>query len=219
MNPSLTEPPAQAACSDTDEGIRLAFVFQDVVHEITGKPRWLGNQTLLKHGQCRWMWVFKKLVGQLRIWKFSSLNFLRWAISTQPDVIERPNMLVAEWLLDKYRKHCEGSMTAVVTDDKVLRGKLDLIRSRMEADVEFLASWVKLQPDYKQRLLNQYHALSPHFLATDTVFLDLLNEGRIVNRKTVEDVTAVILELNGDKWFYQQVRTARDNAIRMAAGK
>jgi hypothetical protein len=215
MNPTFAEPPSVAACDDTAAAISLMATFRDVTHSLTGTARWLHNPR--QQGGSRWMTVFKKLAGKLRIWKYDAEEFLRWAVSTHAVVIERPNTLIADWLHEKYHEYRKRTMADAVVQDQTIRGKLDLIRSRMVTDVEFLAGWVKFQPDYKQRLLNQYHALSSYFLATDVVFLELLN-ARVVNQKTVDEVNAVLVELNGNKWFYQQVRSARDTAI-LDAGK
>ena len=217
MNPTLDEPPAEAARSDTETAIGLCFLYQNVSEKITGTVRWLGNQNKLKAGENRWLWGFKKLVAQLRIWKFDPEHFMRWAISTHEVVIDHPATLASDWLLGKYSRHRERSMADSVKDDKPVRGDLDMIRTSMEADVENLARWRNFMPDYKQRLLNQYQSLSPHFLATDVVFLDLVKANQI-EQATVLKVGEVLRQLNGDKWFYQQVRQARDTAI-MDAGK
>lgn len=216
MNPTL-DPPAQAARSVTDEAIRLMLLYQDVSASITGKTRWLGNQRKLREGKCRWRGTFKKLAAELRIWKFDAEAFMRWAISTHEVVIDRPNTIGSDWLLGKYNQHRGRSMADAVVEDKTVRGKMDLIRTDIEADVENLYRWQNFMPDYKQRLLNQYQSLSSYFLATDSVFHVLMNEG-VVDPPTIVRVAKVIEELNGDKWFYQQVRQTRDRAI-MAAGK
>lgn len=217
MNPTLVEPPAKAARSDTEEAIDLMFLFQNVTSDITGKTRWLGNQQKLKDGKLPYTSAFKTLVQKLRMWKFDAEAFMRWAVSTYAVLIDKPNTLNADWLLGKYGEHRQKSMADAVVEDRTVRGKLDLIRAAMESDVESLYRWQTFMPDYKQRLLSQYPSLSPYFLATDTVFLDLMDSGQIA-QDTVSKVTAVIWELNGDKWFYQQVRQTRDRAI-VDAGK
>lgn len=216
MNPTLDEPPAQAARSD-DEAIALMLLYQQVSCEITGKTRWLGNQQKLKDGGCRWMAAFVTLANKLRIWKFDAEAFMRWAISTNEMVLDRPNVINADWLLGKYSQYRVDSMADAVVQDRTVRGDLDLIRTSMEADVENLSRWRKFMPDYKQRLLSQYQSLSPHFLATDVVFLDLVKANQI-EQAIVLKVGEVLRQLNGDKRFYQQVRQARDTAI-MDAGE
>lgn len=217
MNPTLTEPPERAARSDTDEAIRLMALYQVVSEQITGKTRWLGSYTKLKEGKLRWTSAFKTLVQKLRIWKFNGEEFLRWAISNHELVLDRPNTLNADWLLGKYSQHRAVSMSDAVVEDRTVRGHLDLIRSSMEADIENLHRWSAFMPDYKQRLLNQYRSLSLHFLATDTVFLELMGKG-LIAEDIVARVNEVIVALNKNAWFYQQVRQTRDRAI-VDAGK
>ena len=217
MNPTLVQPPPQAASPDTEAAIQLMFLYQRASEAITGKTRWLDNQSKVRDGTAKWFSTFKKLVTQLRIWKFDPEQFMRWAISTHEVVIDRPNTIASDWLLGKYSQHRGRSMSDAVVEDKTVRGHLDLIRSSMEADVENLHRWAVFMPDYKQRLLNQCQSLSPHFLATDTTFLELVDSGRI-DQAVVDRVSAVLVKLNKSDWLYQQVRQIRDRAI-VDAGK
>ena len=211
MNPIVSDPPPTAVVEPPTASV-LMFLYQDVSEEVTGKTRWLGNQQKLKAGEGRWAGTFRNLVAKLRIWKFDAEQYLRYAIAAHELVIDRPNTLTSDWLLGEYSQYRGRSMADAVVEDKTIRGDLDLIRSSMEADVESLTGWQNFMPDYEQRLLNQCHALSLHFLATDTVFLELISRG-LINQEIVTKVREVLVRLNKHRWFYQQVRKVRDRAI------
>ncbi len=211
MNPIVFAPPPTAVV-EPPTAIGLMFLYQHVSRDVTGKVRWLGNQQKLKVGEGRWAGTFRNLVAKLRIWKFDAEQYLRYAISNHELAIDRPNTLTSDWLLGEYSQYRGRSMADAVVEDRTIRGDLDLIRSSMEADVEALFSWRKFMPDYKQRLLNQCHALSLHFLATDTVFIDLMSQG-LVRQEIVDKVTDLMVTMGKDRWFYQQVRQIRDRAI------
>lgn len=211
MNPIVSDPPPTVGVEPLT-AIGLMFLYQNVTEAVTGKTRWLGNQQKIKAGGGRWAGTFKNLVAKLRIWKFDAEQYLRYAVAAHELVIDRPNTLTSDWLLGEYSQHRGRSMADVVIEDKTIRGDLDLIRSSMEADVESLYGWRKFMPDYEQRLLNQCHALSLHFLATDTVFIDLMSRG-FIRQETVAKVTEVMVTMGKHRWFYQQVRQIRDRAI------
>lgn len=199
--------------------VGLMLQFQKLAFDITGKTRWLGRQGKL--AESRYAPAFRTLAQKLDQWKFPPEAYLKWALTTDTQtLIDSPHLLAADWRLAAYNKYREKSLSNLLKpeDDKLVQTPLDLVRANLLSDVEFLESWKEFMPDYSQRVLSQCHALSPYFLATDTYFLEHMRKGE-APAQVGEKVTSLLRKFNVDTHYYQQVRNARNDAIRVVAGK
>lgn len=197
---------------------KLMQLFQRVSNDITGETRWVGSPKQVRKGEGRYRNVFRDLLGNLRQWGFDPEQYLRWVISTYPTVLQQPRWLNENKKLSHYKEHRARNLSDVVNGDTVVRGKSDLIRTGMEAAVETLEGWKTFMPSYRDRLLHLYHSISTHYLATDEVFLGLMKEN-FIKPEVHEKVREVIVEFGHKPWFWEQVRNARNAAVRVVTGE
>lgn len=212
-------PPHWAVEDDAKDVPQLMFLFQRVARDITGKPRWLGPPKQIREGRNKHHKTFKELLSNLRQWEFAPEQYLRWVISTHPQVLTHPTYLNDSTKLAHYKDHRAANLGDAVKTDIAVRGKLDLIRTGIESDVEQLERWKHFMPDYKDRLLHLHQSLSPHFLASDTVFTTELMKLHLISREHYERVREVIVEFGHNPRLWEQVMEIRNAAIRVVAGK
>lgn len=212
--------PPQWAVEDDAKAIpKLMQLYERVSRDITGNTRWLGAPKKTHRGEGRYRKVFADLNANLRQWGFDPQQYLRWVISTHPQVLDRPRYLNDETKLSQYKDHRAANLGDAVKTDITVRGQMDLIRTGIETDVEQLERWKHFMPDYKDRLLHLHQSLSSHFLASDTVFTTELMKLNFINREQYERVREVIVEFGHNPRLWEQVIGIRNAAIRVVAGK
>lgn len=214
----LADSPASLLDADQRAATRLLRTFEETCLEVTGKRKYLSHPKYVTDS--RFFRTFTKLVSLARQYRLNATDYVRWSVAQNAEVRRIPNFLLAERNIDEYRKFLTTSKQNLLqSDDWISRTPIDKIRTGIYLDCCLLEQWEALCPDYVERVLACCYALSPWFLATDSVFISAINNGARsrVPEPVMRGVMQVLINFSTNKDFLEQVKVARDAGIQLAA--
>jgi len=214
----LADSPASLLDADRRAAHHLLRTFEDACLEVTGKRKYLSHPKSAT--ESRFFTAFYKLLSLARQYRINATDYVRWSVAHNPEVVRIPNFLLSERSITEYRKFLSTSKQNLLNStDWISRTPIDKIRTGIYLDCCLLEQWEAVFPDYTERLLACCHALSPWFLATDSVFISAINNGARsrVPESVLRQVMQVLISLSTNKELLEQVKVARDSGIQLAA--
>ena len=193
----------------------LMRTYSRVKYELTGSKAYA--KAFWNPARSRWYGVFKKLYIELMQRTIDPLDYLRWAMTTDKTTHNAPNHLVGEWKFEAYLKARRKSKAGAVRDAVEYETMLGRAKADMQVAIDRWQERRRSYKDYQEYLRAEYPALPALFLATDTEFFEICKSSTGL---MVDKLNAVMRWTNylwKHKALAKEIRTLRDDALRLAA--